>query len=194
MYTHISLEKIDGKLKVVTFQTDEFLALAHILHGKQRGNAWWFDDSAIEQIRAILMKEWNTTGEQPYEDCQLLIRNFTQSALRGPVCLFNRVIAKAKGLYEKTVLGKDIWLIDGICRTAGTMKYWETRVVNATFQIKNFPAPALELPEVKKAIQEGWCLITGLSGARTKEIIEAEMLVCECRWSELYQELSSLKG
>ncbi len=193
MYTQISLEKIDGKIKVVTFQTDEFIAMAHILHGKQRENAWWFDDSAIDAIREVLLKEWNTTGETPYEECQLMIHNYTRSALRGPVWLFNRVIAEAKGLYKKPVLGQNIWLIHGTCKTGGTSKFWETRVVNATFQLQNFPAPAIELPDVKKAMKEGWCAVTGLSKERTEQMIKAEIQACEFRWSELQNELDSLK-
>jgi len=160
MHTNISVKIInEHRLKVIAPYNEEFVVEARLLHGTWRRNAWWFDDSAMDRLRELLLRQWNTTGEAPYDSCSLLIRNLNKSARRGTVFLFNRMIAKAFGRMSKIKMGDDIYFISGTIKPGGDLYYWETQCVDATFVIGNFPLPATELPEVQKAISEGWCEI-----------------------------------
>lgn len=157
MHSNIQLQIIDDKFKVITPYNEAFVKCARDLHGKWRNNAWWFDDTALDMIREILLKLWNTTGETPYENCCLRIKNYTRSAVRDGISLFNRGIARAFSRGSDVLLGEDIIFISGKCKPGGTLKQWTTELENATFEIRHFPLPATMLPEVQQAIAEGWC-------------------------------------
>lgn len=159
MHSQISLQIVQDKFKVMSPYNQEFIAKARRYHGRWKTDRWWFDDTALDMIREILVEMWNTTGEVPYENCCLLIQNHTKSAPRGPVYLFHRMIARSYGRTSKTILGTDIHYIGGKVRPGGNWVNWETRLIEATFEIRNFPLPATLLPDVQQAIAAGWCKV-----------------------------------
>jgi hypothetical protein len=69
------------------------------------------------------------------------------------------MIARAFSRLSGIKWGADIHFMTGICRPGGTLMDWETVILNGTFEIRNFPMPATTLPDVVKAINEGWCEI-----------------------------------
>jgi hypothetical protein len=182
MYSQISLERKNDKLKVVTPYNEEFLTEAHFLHGKWKNNAWWFDDSALDSVRYLLEKMWNVTGEIPYEICSLIIKNYTKSVCRGSVYLFHRMVAKAFSRLSYIKLGTDIKFISGTIKPGGNLYYWETQVLDATFEICNFPLPATKLPEVQKAISEGWCEI---KSNQNVQLFKKEIKGCQLKLNSL---------
>jgi hypothetical protein len=182
MYSQILLEKKNDKLKVVTPYNEEFLTEAHFLHGKWKNNAWWFDDSALDSVRYLLEKMWNVTGEVPYENCSLIIKNYTKSVRRGSVYLFHRMIAKAFSRLSGIKMGTDIKFISGTIKPGGNLYYWETQVLDATFEICNFPLPATSLPEVQKALSEGWCEI---KTEQDRQLLRNKIEDCHLRLNDL---------
>lgn len=192
MSQSITLEIIDDKVKVVSPYNEGFVNKCRNLRGSFKGGAWWFDDSIIEYVREAMIRYFGTTGETPFETCSLLISDFSDSEDTGPVTLFGRTIARAWGRDSGAKLGDDIIFIFGNYNSGGSVKNWLTRVSDATFEIQNFPVPSLELPEVKEAIEEGWCTVKYSQKKRKYEDIEADIEACKARLFELEKELQTI--
>lgn len=189
--------KIDGELKVTTPYNADFVAKCRNFRGKwkKEENAWYFDDSIIEHVRKAMIDFFGTTGEKPYNNCILEVCNFTHSAMTAPVILFGRTIAKAFGRDSGARLGDDIVLIDGDIDSGGSAKNWSTNIINATFRINNFPEPSLDLPEVKKAIDEGWVkVIKDDKNKRSEKEIRADIADLLAKVDELQKELEELNN
>lgn len=191
MTQSIQLTIVDDKIKVVTPYNEGFVQKCRNLRGTFKGGAWWFDDSILDYVREAMINFFGTTGETPFETCTLLITNFSDYEGCGPVILFGRTIARAFGRDSGAWLGDDVVFISGTYTSRGSVKNWNTTVSNATFEIKNFPIPSLELPEVKKAIQEGWCEVKYSKKKRPSSEIEAEIEALKIRIVELENELTN---
>jgi hypothetical protein len=189
MSQQINLEIIGDKVKVTTPYHADFVEKCRRLRGKWTDGAWWFDDSVLEYVREVMMEFFNTTGELPYEEVSLLVKDYTSFGDRGPVTLFGRTIAKAFGRDGGAKIGDGIVVIKGEVDSGGSVKNWRTRVVDATFEIQKFPKPAIELAEVKAAIAEGWVEVKESRKRRPKEVIEADIKLLEDRIQELKAEL-----
>lgn len=157
----IQLEIIekDGLVKVTSPYNRKFVNKARDFRGQWKNEAWYFDDSIIDYVRELMIECFGTTGEEPYESVDLLIKDFTEYGDRGPVELFGRTIARAWGRDSGAKLGDGIVLIKGDVASSGSVKNWRTRVADADIIIQDFPKPATELPEVQEAIKAGWCEI-----------------------------------
>lgn len=190
----IKLEIIekDGQVKVTSPYNQKFVNKARNLRGKWKEDAWWFDDSIIDYVRDLMMDCFNTTGETPYENVDLLIKNFNNCVGCGPVTLFGRTIAKAFGRDSGAKLGDDIIFISGQYRSGGSVKNWNTDITDGNFIIKNFPLPSTELPSVKKAIEEGWCEIKYSAKKRSREEIMSEIDTLKAHIATLENELNNL--
>ncbi len=185
----ITFKIIGDQIRVTSPYNKEFVHRARNLRGKWQNNAWWFDDSLTEYVREIMIEHYGTTGEDHYETCTLLVSDYTDSVLQGPVTLFGRTVAKAFGRDSYAKLGDSIVFISGSYSSGGSVKNWRTIVQNATFEIKDFPIPSLSLSEVSKAIEEGWCTVKPVAKKRPKEEIEAEIKELENRINQLRNEL-----
>jgi hypothetical protein len=135
---------------------------------------------------------YGTTGEEPYENVDLVIYNFSDSVRGGAVELFGRTIAKARGRDSGAKLGDGIILLNGSVDSGGSVKNWTTDVDEAAFIIKDFPQPATELPEVKQAIEEGWCEVKMQKKKRTAEQIQADIDKYTAILEELKNELNNI--
>lgn len=153
----IELKIFDDKVKVVTPYHEAFVTHARNLRGKWKDGAWWFDDSILEYVRDVMMECFGTTGEIPYDECTLLVKDFSDDKIGDSIILFGRTIAKAFGRDSGARLGEGIVFIKGDYSSGGSTKNWKTVISNATFEIHNFPIPSLQLLDVKEAIREGWC-------------------------------------
>ncbi|MBN1989412.1 MAG: hypothetical protein JW783_08455 [Bacteroidales bacterium] len=191
MTQQIQLQIVDDKVKVITPYNADFVQKCRNLRGTFKNGAWWFDDSIIDYVREAMIQFYGTTGETSYETCSLLISDYTQYGQRTPCILFGRTIAKAFGRDSGARLGEDIVLLEGEVRSGGSVKNWETCISDATFLINNFPIPSLELPEVKAAIEEGWCEVKPNKKKRPAAEIEAEITELEKRIESLNAELLS---
>lgn len=189
----IELEIIEkeGQVKVTSPYNKKFVNKARNLRGKWKDGAWWFDDSIIEYVRDLMMECFGTTGEVPYENVDLLIKDYDGTGGRSPVELFGRTIARAFGRDSGAKLGDGIILISGDVDSCGSMKNWTTEVNHATFIIKDFPKPATELEDVQEAIRDGWCEIKEQKKKRNPEDIEAEIESLKARIAELEKEYNS---
>jgi hypothetical protein len=195
MENAINLKKIGEKIKVVSFKNHEFIERAHELHGTYREPAaWYFDNIYIDEVRNVLLKLWNVTGESEYEECTLYVRNFSASVEQGPVYLFNRLIAQSFGHGRKSMLGDDIKLIFGRYRVGGTMRHWTSDVIDVTMEILRFPLPATAMPAVQKAIADRVCVVKRDDGHRTSDIVEADIEMCRFNLNRFQRELSILNG
>ncbi len=157
----IKLEIVGDKVKVTSPYNANFVAKCRNFRGtfKKAEGAWYFDDSILDYVREAMIEFYGTTGEEDYATCILLITGFNSTEMHGAVTLFGRTIAKAWGRDSGARLGDDIVFISGSYDSGGSVKNWCTSINNATFEIHNFPLPGTELPEVQKAINEGWCTI-----------------------------------
>jgi hypothetical protein len=191
MSQQIKLEIIEDKVKVITPYHADFVNTCRRLRGKFNEGAWWFDDSVLEYVREAMMDFFNTTGETVFEEVSLLIKDYSDYASRGPVTLFGRTIAKAFGRDSGARIGDNIVLIKGEVKSGGSVKNWSTNVVNATFEIQRFPKPSTELPEVKKAIEEGWVTVIERKKKRPADEIIAEIKQLEERIAQLNSELEN---
>ncbi|MDP2060663.1 MAG: hypothetical protein Q8J97_13055, partial [Flavobacteriaceae bacterium] len=133
---------------------------------------------------------FGTTGETAYETCTLLITGYSDCEEKGAVSLFGRTIAKAFSRDSGARLGDDVVFISGTYKSGGSVKNWNTDVRNATFEIHKFPIPSLDLPSVKKAIEESWCEVKLSKKKRAKEEIQAEIDSLKTRIEELETELN----
>lgn len=190
----INLEIVekDGLVKVTSPYNQKFVNKARNLRGQWKDNAWWFDDSIIDYVRDLMIECFGTTGEEPYENVDLVISDFSESKFGGAVELFGRTIAKAWGRDSGAKLGDGIILLSGKINSGGSVKNWKTDVDEASFIIKDFPLPATELPEVKAAIKEGWCEIKVQKKKRTAEQIQADIDKYTAILEELKNELNNL--
>ncbi len=188
----ISLEIIGDQVKVITPYHEEFVRKCRNLRGHYKESAWWFDDSILEYVREIMMESFGTTGETPFETCTLLIKDYDDREDKGPCTLFGRTIARAFGRDSGAKLGDDIIFISGIYTSSGSVKNWCTEIKKATFEIHHFPIPSIELPPIKKAISDGWCIVKYSSKKRDKKLIEDDIKNCEERLLALKQELNDL--
>lgn len=186
----INLTIVDDKVKVESPYNEKFVNRARNLRGSWRGGAWWFDDSIIDYVRELMMECFGTTGETPYDECELLVSNFSDFSGCSPVVLFGRTIARAYGRDSGARLGDDIVLISGNYNSGGSVKNWRTEIRDATFIIKNFPVPSLELPSVKTAIKEGWCEVKYPKKKRKLEDIQADIEKYKSILDELEKELN----
>lgn len=153
----IKLEHMGNEIKVITPYNSDFVQKCRNLRGEFKQGAWWFRDNIIDYVRNAMLEIYGVTGEEQYEECSLLVKNFTSEATCAAVTLFGRTIARAFGRDSGAKLGDEIILIDGSIDSGGSMKNWSTCVKNATFEIQNFPLPATEKEEIQKAVAEGWC-------------------------------------
>jgi len=186
----IQLSIVDDKVKVSTPYNAGFVQKCRNLRGQFKQGAWWFDDSIIDYVREAMIEFYGTTGEIPYENCTLLISDYSDTEGRGPVVLFGCTIAIAFGRDSGARLGDNIVFISGDYDSSGSVKNWTTSVRNATFEIHNFPVPSLELSDVKKAIEEGWCKVKYNKKKRPAEEIQAEIEALQKRIEELQTELN----
>ncbi|KAA6329769.1 hypothetical protein EZS27_021455 [termite gut metagenome] len=159
MKTKIKLEIIGEEVKVTSPFNGNFVKKAKNYQGKWKSEAWWFSVNQIEYVRKAMIEIYGLTGEESYETCTLIVEGFSASEMLSPVSLFNRTIAAAHGRDDGAKLGEGIILLEGEVTSGGSVKNWKTCVENATFEILDFPIPALELPEVKEAIAKGWCKV-----------------------------------
>jgi hypothetical protein len=192
MKQEISLELIDDKVKVTTPYHEIFVMRARNLRGKWENKSWWFDDSIIDYVRDLMIECFNTTGEEPFDTVNLLVSDFSDTEGKGPVTLFGRTIARAYSRDSDAKLGDDIVFISGSYGSGGSVKHWNTIVRDATFEIQHFPLPATELPEVKKAIEDGWVKIKYPTKKRKADEILAEIKNVESRLLTLKNELADV--
>jgi hypothetical protein len=188
----ISLEIIDDKVKVTSPFNEGFVSRCRNFRGTFKNGVWWFDDSIIDYVREAMLEYFGTTGETPFKTCTLLIKNYNGYGDKAPVKLFGRTVARAFGRDSGAKLGDDIIFISGEYCSGGSMKNWCTNVRNATFEMHNFPLPSTGLTDVKKAIEEGWCVIKHTHKKRSLEEIEADIKSCRERLSELENEVDEL--
>jgi hypothetical protein len=188
----IQLTVVDDKVKVITPYNADFVQKCRNLRGTFKAGAWWFDNSIIDYVREAMIAFFGTTGETPYQNCTLLIRDYTEySPYSSPCILFGRTIAKAFGRDSGARLGDDVILVSGGINSGGSVKNWRTEIRNATFEMLNFPAPSLELPDVKKAIEEGWCEVKYTKKKRPISEIKFEIEVLKAKIIELETELKN---
>lgn len=192
MSQQIQLSVVEDKLKVVTPYNAEFVQKCRNFRGKFSNGAWWFDDSIIEHVREAMIEFFGTTGERTYETCILVINDFTSYEDKGPVTLFGRTIAKAYGRDSGARLGDGIVFISGEYDSGGSSKNWSTEVKNATFEIHNFPVPALQLYEVQEYIKSGKCVVKEMKKKRDTDQIKNEITELQARLAELEKELQNV--
>lgn len=191
MVQDITLEIVDDKVKVVTPYHEAFVKKCRNFRGSFKNGAWWFDDSIVDYVREEMLKHFGTTGETPYENCILKITDYSDSEMNGPVTLFGRTIARANGRDSEARLGDGIIFLEGTFRAGGSVRNWKTEVSHATFEMHNFPMPATHLPEVSKAIEEGWCQIKPCKKIRDPEEILKEIETLQERIEQLQKEYNS---
>jgi hypothetical protein len=187
----IKLEIIKDTIRVTSPYNEKFIYNARNLRGNWKDGAWWFDDSIVDYVREVMMSCFGTTGETAYENCTLLITDYSCYEYGKPVSLFGRQICRAFGRDSGARLGDGIVLIKGQLKSGGSVKNWTSEIKDATFEIKNFPVPSLELPTVKQAIEEGWCTVKQQKEKRSVEDIQAEIKALKARIKDLEKECSS---
>lgn len=185
----IRLSIIEDKIKVETPYNEEFVTRSRNLRGKWEDGAWWFDDTIIDYVRELMLSCFGTTGESPYEECDLIVKDFTGYGACAPVKLFGRTVAYARGRNSGAKLGEDIVFISGEYDSGGSAKNWRTEVRNATFIIKGFPCPSITMSDVKAAIEAGWCEVKHLNKKRKLEEIQADIDKHNTVLAELKKEL-----
>lgn len=191
MSQQIQLILVEDKVKVITPYHAGFVEKCRNLRGSFKAGAWWFDDSIIDYVREAMLKHFGTTGEVPFDNCTLLVRNFSSNEYGAPVMLFDRSVARAFSRDSGARLGDDIVFISGRYDSGGSVKNWRTEVSEATFEMRNFPVPSLELPDVKKAIEEGWVEVKQVKKNRDPQLILKEIDELKSRITELEKEYNS---
>jgi hypothetical protein len=193
MKTQISLRKENNEIVVVVPFNEDFIKSAKNLQGKWNSekNAWIFDENLEEHVKNLLIKVYGVTGEDAYETCTLVIKNYTTRVSRNNVSLFSRTIVRENG-YEKCYLGDDIIFIEGKYHANRFRNNVTINVKDATFEIQNFPVARTEFEDVQQAIKEGWVEIKVTENKRSKEEIEKEIATLKEKLAKLEEELNNL--
>lgn len=185
----------NGQVKVQTPYNAEFVTKAKNLGGKwdSLSKSWIFSESVLDYVKEILIQIYGVTGENDYETCSLIVKNYSAEIMNNAVVLFGRTIAKASGRDTGARLGDDIIWLSGNYTSGGSAKYWKTIVENGNFEIQNFPVARTEFEDVQQAVKEGWVEIKGAAAQkRSKEEILAEISALEEKLANLKAELNNL--
>lgn len=190
----VNLIRENGQVRVQTTYNSEFVKRAKDLGGKWDANSksWIFSESVVDYVKNLLQEIYGVTGENDYETCSLIVKNYTGYEEKKCVELFGRSIACAFGRDSGAKLGDGIIWISGIKKSGGSVKNWYTEVREATFEIQNFPIERTKFADVQKAIEEGWCEIKVTETKRSKAEILAEISTLEEKLANLKAELNNL--
>lgn len=187
----IKLELIDDRVKVISPYNEVFVGKARNLRGQWKEGAWWFDDSILDYVREVMIECFGTTGETPIEYCTLLVKDYSGSNT-GAIRLFERtVVLKPYNRDGYARLGDGIILVDGEATCGGSRNHPKV-FIDGTFEMRDFPVPSLDLPDVKAAIEAGWVEVIPTKKKRPTEQILADIDACKARLAELENELSNL--
>ena len=190
----VDLIRENGQVRVQTTYNSEFVKRAKDLGGKWDANSksWIFSESVVDYVKNLLQEIYGVTGENDYETCSLIVKNYTGYGYKKCVELFGRSIACAFGRDSGAKLGDGIIWIYGIKKSGGSVKNWYTEVREAAFEIQNFPIERTKFADVQKAIEEGWCEIKVTETKRSREEIESEIAALKEKLAKLEAELNNL--
>lgn len=155
----IKLEVKDDKVFTTSYYNSDFVSKARGLQGKWDSGKWVFPISIIEHVKKAMLDCYAVTGEYPYPVCVLACDNLNIEGYQSGAELFGRPIAKASGRDSGARLQDHVIKISGSITSGGSMKNWYTIVKNACIEIHKFPVAGLSRPDVKNAIEEGWCTV-----------------------------------
>lgn len=190
----VNLIRENGQVRVQTTYNSEFVKRAKDLGGKWDANSksWIFSESVVDYVKNLLQEIYGVTGENDYETCSLIVKNYTGCEAKKGVELFGRSIACAFGRDSGAKLGDGIIWIYGIKKSSGSVKNWYTEVREATFEIQNFPVARTTFDDVQQAIAEGWVEIKVTETKRSREEIESEIAALKEKLAKLEAELNNL--
>lgn len=184
----------NGLIAVTTSFNSEFVKKAKDLGGKwdAKNSEWIFDSTIEEYVKSLLLDIFGVTGESKYETCSLIIKNVTLEQFNGGIELFGRTIARAFGRDTGAKLGEGIVWVSGTKDSGGSVKNWNTKIENGTFEIQDFPVERIKFEDVQKAVAEGWCELKMVKKTRTTKEIMAEIAEHETKIIELKKELETI--
>lgn len=108
--------------------------------------AWETDERNIETVRSI-MREVYGQDDTPQETVtvKVTVGEYSITVDKGPVVLFGRTVASARGRDSGARLGDGVSFEKGNCRSSGSMKNWDTKVdAGSVFTIYDVPRLAVE--------------------------------------------------
>jgi hypothetical protein len=183
----------NGKIRIDSPYNADFVRRIKKAGGRWNASkkAWETDERNIETVRAI-MREVYGQDDAPQETVTVKVTVGERDIIcdRGPVVLFGRNVASARGRDSGARVGEGVSFEKGTCRSGGSMKNWDTQIVaGSIFTIYDVPRLAVEQ-------QLGWDEDWGQfqvadEGARNLDALKAEKEALLKRLAEI-EEL--LKG
>src|SRR5690606_6629784 len=107
---------------------------------------WEVDERSIDTVRSI-MREVYGQDDRPQETVtvKVTVGKYCIAQDKGPVVLFGRTIASARGRDSGAKIGDGVSFEKGGCRSGGSVKNWDTRIEEGSvFTIFDVPRMAVE--------------------------------------------------
>ena len=140
----MKIEIENGTAKIYTPYNPLFVAMLKKSIGgaKWTGSAWSVPEAAVDHVRKIMLEVY---GENDIPDGagKVTVRvtvteNISED--RGPVVLYGKVVAGARGRDSGAKVGEEVAFIEKAPRSGGSKHYWETIIPEgAVFDIRNVP-------------------------------------------------------
>lgn len=157
----IKIEKADNKVEIYTPYNRAFIDALKKQIGGARWNAskkcWTAPEEMLDAVRAILKDAYGYTDiEDAGKLYTVKIESSEMRALRAPVSIFNKPVARAFGRDSGAVICDDVIFTEGTPMSGGSMRYWETIIPEGCiFEMLHVPEKALE--KVKEELATETC-------------------------------------
>jgi len=166
----------NGKISIDSPYNPDFVAKIKGAGGRWNPSdkTWEIDERSLEAVRAI-MREVYGQDDLPTEKVSVKITIGADSEVyedRGPVVLFGRVVASARGRDSGARLGDGVSFEAGGAHSGGSMKNWYTYIgKESVFTIYDVPRLAVER---KLGWEDDYGTFEVLENGNQKAALEAE--------------------
>ncbi len=138
----------NGRIAIDSPYNPEFVRRIKGAGGKWDGQSktWQVDERSIDAIRAIMRGVYGQ-DDLPTETVTVKITVGEDRIIadRGPIVLFGRTVASARGRDSGARVGDGVSFEKGSCYSGGSMKHWDTRIApESIFTIYDVPKLAAE--------------------------------------------------
>ena len=137
--------KNDTELAILAPYSKKFITRIKGLGGKWANPTWLVPLENEQYVRNLLVELFGTDGtETDLVSVEVRLPEGL-SQLQGPIFLFGKLIASARGRDSGATVERDVALLEGEARSGGSVKNWDTVLTTpTTLVIRNVPRVAVE--------------------------------------------------
>ena len=145
------IEIENGKAKIFTPYNDEFVERLQGFGGAEwTGKCWTVPEHAVDEVREVMLEIFGENDINVSEKVKVKI-NFKEEVFRakGPVTIFGKSIATARGRDGNARISEDVVFIKGKAHGGGSRVNWGTVIDEGSIvTITNVPVTKLDDPNL----------------------------------------------